>query len=283
MARALLHYMRSWDARSANGVDHLIANSRFVGRRISKTYRRDYSVLYPPVQVEAFELAARKDEFYLTASRFVPYKKIDLIVEAFAKMPQRRLVVIGDGPQMQKIRAKAGPNVAILGYQSFEVLKDHMQRAKAFVFAAEEDFGISVVEAQACGTPVIAFGKGGALETVRNLKQADPTGLFFMQQSVGALQAAVEEFERNIGRFTPRACRANAERFSAPRFRLAFTTLVQHLFDLQQDALHVPCGEQPQPLALLAGFARENSAAGRMPVIARAPQVAVREAVVFES
>src|SRR6185437_10805102 len=124
----------------------------------------------------------------------VPYKKIDLIVEAFAKMPERRLVVIGDGPDMQKIRAKAAPNVEIMGYQPFSVLRDRMRRAKAFVFAAEEDFGISVVEAQACGTPVIAYGKGGALETVRDLPDARPTGIFFGEQTVESIVAAVENF-----------------------------------------------------------------------------------------
>lgn len=275
LARVLLHYIRGWDARSANGVDHLIANSRFVGRRISKTYRRDYSVLYPPVQVEAFEPGIRKDDFYLSASRLVPYKKIDLIVEAFSAMPQRKLVVIGDGPQMQKIRAKAGPNVTILGYQPFEVLKDHMQRAKAFVFAAEEDFGISVVEAQACGTPVIAFGKGGALETVRDLAQRNPTGLFFMQQDVAALQAAVERFEHSLELFTPRACRANAERFSAPLFRRGFTALVHRLLGLHNAALMGPC-EPQQPLGALMGeFAADSGAAAKVngTVEAAAPEV----------
>jgi glycosyltransferase involved in cell wall biosynthesis len=264
LARVLLHYMRGWDARSANGVDHLIANSRFVGRRISKVYRRDYSVLYPPVQVEDFEPGTRKDDFYLTASRLVPYKKIDLIVEAFSAMPQRRLVVIGDGPQMQKIRAKAGPNVTIMGYQPFEVLKDHMQRAKAFVFAAEEDFGISVVEAQACGTPVIAFGKGGALETVRDLTQRNPTGLFFPRQDVAALQAAVERFEQNLALFTPRACRANAERFSAPLFRRGFTALVHKLLGQHNAAMAGPGEPQPALSALMGELVAENGAEARV-------------------
>jgi glycosyltransferase involved in cell wall biosynthesis len=157
-ARMLLHYLRNWDARSANGVDRMIANSQFVARRIMKSYRREAAVIAPPVDVQAFEVGDKKGDFYLTASRMVPYKRIDMIVEAFASMPDRKLVVIGDGPQMDLVRSKATPNVSILGYQSFEVLKDHMQRAKAFVYAAEEDFGIAIVEAQACGTPVIAYG-----------------------------------------------------------------------------------------------------------------------------
>jgi glycosyltransferase involved in cell wall biosynthesis len=235
LARTLLHYIRGWDARSANGVDHFIANSHFIERRITKAYRRDSTVIHPPVAIDSLGIGESKDDFYLTASRMVPYKKIDLIVEAFSATPHRQLVVIGDGPQMSKIRAKAGPNVRILGYQPFEVLKDHLQRAKAFVFAAEEDFGISVLEAQACGTPVIALGKGGALETVVDLKHSAPTGLFFMQQTVADLNAAVDRFEQNAQRFSPLAARANAERFSAPVFRRAFTAHVQGLVD-QHDA-----------------------------------------------
>lgn len=221
-ARALLHYLRGWDSRSANGVDRLIANSQFVARRMMKTYRRDAAVIPPPVDVHKFELCAQKEDFYLTASRLVPYKRVDLIVEAFATMPHRKLFVIGDGPEMAAIRAKAGPNVTILGYQPFAILKDYMQRAKAFVFAAEEDFGIVALEAQACGTPVVAFGKGGALETVIPLGEPKPTGVYFSHQSVVAVQDAIERFELQRSMLTPAACRANAERFSAATFRHAF-------------------------------------------------------------
>ncbi|OLL31412.1 glycosyl transferase family 1 [Burkholderia sp. SRS-W-2-2016] len=223
LARLILHYIRNWDIRTANSVDSFISNSAFIARRIKKVYQRDAQVIFPPVDVDAFSLCTQKEDFYLTASRMVPYKKIDLIVEAFARMPERKLVVIGDGPEMAKIRAKAGPNVEILGYQPFEVLKDHMSRAKAFVFAAEEDFGISVVEAQACGTPVIAYGKGGALETVRDLSEAQPTGMFFDRQDAEAIVAAVERFDELAQRFMPADCRANAEQFSAAQFR-------EHLF-----------------------------------------------------
>ncbi|MBN3753595.1 glycosyltransferase [Paraburkholderia sp. Tr-20389] len=221
-ARALLHYMRSWDARSANGVDSLIANSDFVARRMMKTYRREATVIAPPVDVERFDVCSQKDDFYFTASRLVPYKRVDLIVEAFSKTPERRLVVIGDGPEMEKIRAQAGPNVTLLGYQSFEVLKDHMQRAKAFVFAAEEDFGIVVVEAQACGTPVIAYGKGGALETVTPIGKPHPTGVHFFRQSTASLLEAVDCFERQGQQISAAVCRANAERFSVAAFKHAF-------------------------------------------------------------
>jgi len=221
IARALLHYLRLWDSRTANGVDLFIANSRYIARRILKVYRRQAEVIYPPVDVEAFTLWQDKEDFYLAASRMVPYKRMDLIVEAFAQMPNKKLVVIGDGPEMPKVRAKAGPNVTLLGYQPFEVLRDYMQRAKAFVFAAEEDFGIAPVEAQACGTPVIAFGKGGAAETV----VAGETGIFFQDQNVPSLIKAIEEFEKL--RFDPLRVRKNAERFSSERFRREFAALIE--------------------------------------------------------
>ncbi|EMN1931416.1 glycosyltransferase [Burkholderia ambifaria] len=228
LARMILHYIRNWDTRTANAVDGFVANSAFIARRIRKVYHRDAAVIFPPVDVDGFSLNEVKDDFYLTASRMVPYKKIDLIVEAFSRTPERKLVVIGDGPEMQKIRAKAGPNVEIMGYQPFAVLHDRMRRAKAFVFAAEEDFGISVVEAQACGTPVIAYGKGGALETVLEPRShANPTGLFFDEQTPHAIVAAVDDFERAPQRFTPHACRANAERFSADTFRRRFLDYVE--------------------------------------------------------
>ncbi|GAB6849720.1 glycosyltransferase family 4 protein [Paraburkholderia kururiensis] len=244
-ARLILHYIRTWDIRTANAVDHFVANSEFIARRIHKVYQRDAQVVFPPVDVEAFTLNTQKDDFYLTASRMVPYKKIDLIVEAFAQMPERKLVVIGDGPDMQKIRAKAAPNVEIMGYQPFAVLQDRMRRAKAFVFAAEEDFGISVVEAQACGTPVIAFGKGGALETVRDLSEPKPTGLFFDEQRADSIVAAVEAFESNARAFSPMDCRANAERFSITHFRERFFSLVRSAVPALEGATLPALGQPP--------------------------------------
>lgn len=228
-ARYLLHRTRLWDARTPNGVDDFIAISHFIARRIHKVYRRDSSVIYPPVDTSGFELRADKEDFYLTASRMVPYKKMDLIVEAFANMPDKELVVIGTGPDFEKVKAKAGANVRLLGHQPFSVLKDHMQRARAFVFAAEEDFGIVPLEAQACGTPVIAYGKGGSLETVRGLGAAggaaEPTGVFFGAQTVASLQDAVSRLEAHT--FSPEAARANAERFSVARFQGEFRGFVE--------------------------------------------------------
>ncbi len=197
LARYLLHKLRIWDLRAANGVDHFAANSHFIAQRIQKTYRRDAEVIYPPVDTAQFTPGAAKEDFYLTASRLVPYKRIDLIVESFRSMPDKKLVVIGDGPEMEKIRSKTSPNTQILGYQSDDTLVSHLQRARAFVFASEEDFGLLPVEAQACGTPVIAFGKGGSLETVRGIDADKPTGVFFPAQTTEAICAAMSEFERN--------------------------------------------------------------------------------------
>ena len=226
LARVILHRVRVWDVRTANGVDEFVAISRFIQKRIWKVYRRESEVVYPPVDVSAFSLHEQKEDFYLTASRMVPYKKMDLIVQSFSRMPDKKLVVIGTGPDFGKIAAQAGPNVTLLGYQPFEVLRDHMQRARAFVFAAEEDFGIVAVEAQACGTPVIAYGKGGALETVRGLGTDQPTGVFFTSQTPEAVVQAVETFENNLASFDPKAVRHHAEAFGDARFRREFETCV---------------------------------------------------------
>jgi glycosyltransferase involved in cell wall biosynthesis len=228
LARWLLHRARIWDLRTANGVDHFVANSRFIARRIWKVYRRQATVIYPPVDVDAFALREKKEDFYLTVSRMVPYKKIPMIVEAFAQLPQRRLIVIGDGTEMARVRKIAGPNVELLGYQSSATVRAYMQRARAFVFAAEEDFGIAPVEAQACGTPLIAFGRGGALETVRGLDHPKPTGIFFAEQSPAAIAAAVTEFERNEAKFDPRSCRESAQRFSPNVFRDRYGRFVRN-------------------------------------------------------
>ena len=227
LAKWMLHKMRIWDYRTAAGVDHFVANSRYIARRIQKVYGRRADVVYPPVDVERFTAGARKDDFYLAASRLVPYKRMDLVVRAFATMPERRLVVIGDGPEREKLAAHATPNVELLGYQPFPVLKDLLERARAFVFAAEEDFGIVLVEAQAAGTPVIALGKGGALETVKGLDDDEPTGVFFARQEVGDLVEAVKRFEAEEARFLPEHCRRNALRFSAERFRAEFSRYVE--------------------------------------------------------
>lgn len=226
LARLLLHYLRIWDQRSANGPDALIANSAYIARRIEKAYRRPADVIYPPVDIELLPFSAQREEFYLAASRLAPYKRMPLIVSAFARMPDKRLIVIGDGPDMAEVRRRATPNVTILGYQHDAALHDHLRRARALVFAAEEDFGILPVEAQACGAPVIAFGRGGALETVRGPGQDAPTGVFFDAQTEESIIAAVREFEAEPQKFAPRNCRAQAEKFSRAVFAEKFLALV---------------------------------------------------------
>jgi glycosyltransferase involved in cell wall biosynthesis len=200
IAKWMLHKIRLWDYRTANGVDHFIANSQFIARRIKKVYGRHADVIYPPVDVDRFSLCEYKDDYYFTASRMVPYKRIDVIVEAFNLLPDKKLIVIGDGTEMDKIKKKAGSNVEILGYQPNDIMTEYMRKAKAFIFAAEEDFGITPVEAQACGTPVIAFGKGGALETIRPYGEINPTGVFFQEQEPISVKEAVEFFD-NIHQF----------------------------------------------------------------------------------
>ena len=226
IARLILHYIRMWDSRTASGVDAFVANSFFVARRIFKVYGRQAQVIHPPVDVPPFIHGVERESFYLTASRMVPYKKISLLVEAFTAMPDKRLKVIGDGPDFAKIKAIAGSNVELLGYQSTASLRAQMQLAKAFVFAAEEDFGITPVEAQACGTPVIAFGKGGTAETIRGLEDKCPTGVFFSTQTVDSVTKAVYQFELEHARISPRACYENALRFSQERFRSEFVSFV---------------------------------------------------------
>ncbi len=227
LARMLLHYMRMWDQRTASGVDEFIANSHFIAKRINKSYRRQSTVIYPPVDTSRFTLHEAKEDFYLTASRMVPYKKIPLIVEAFAAMPDKRLVVIGTGPEMERVREVASANVTLMGYQSDEVLRQYMQRARAFVFAAEEDFGIAPIEAQACGTPVIAFARGGVLETIRGLEHEKPTGVFYPEQSIDSIVAAVRTFETHRQRISASNCRSNAERFGGERFKQEIKAFVE--------------------------------------------------------
>lgn len=231
-ARLVLHYIRLWDVRTAYNVDHFIAISEFISKRIRKAYGRKAAVIYPPVDLQRFSIGGEREDFYITMSRMVPYKRIPLLVEAFAAMPDKHLIVIGDGPEMQAVQAAARPNVTIMGKQPDDVVVDYLQRAKAFLFAAEEDFGIAPLEAQACGTPVIAYGKGGALETIRaDDCETGRTGVFFYEQTVSSVVEAVMGFERIRGSITPEACRANAQRFSTDRFREEIRAYVNDVID----------------------------------------------------
>ena len=225
--RWVLHRLRQWDVRTANGVDVFVANSRYVGRRIRKAYGRDATVIPPPVDVDRFTPGEGRGDAYLVASRLAPYKRVDLVVAAFARMPGRRLIVVGDGSEKARVEAaaKGAANISFLGAVQQAELVRLMQQARAFVFAAEEDFGIALVEAQACGTPVIAFGRGGALDII-DAGAADPTGRLFAEQTPDAIMAAVEAFEQDAPAIAPAACRRNAERFSRAMFRARMVATV---------------------------------------------------------
>ncbi|NEQ30004.1 MAG: glycosyltransferase family 4 protein [Leptolyngbya sp. SIO4C5] len=222
LTRLILHYLRLWDVASANRVDRFVANSRYIARRIWRTYRRPAQVIYPPVDVQRFRADFPREDFYLTVSRFVPYKRVDLTVRAFANLGLP-LVVIGDGPQWRQVAAIARAPIRLLGQQPDAVVTDYMQRCRAFIFPAEEDFGITPVEAQAAGAPVIAYGRGGAAETVVPGK----TGVLFAEQTAASLAAAVENFEQQRSRFDSQQIRQQAEKFSRERFQQEFQTLVE--------------------------------------------------------
>lgn len=237
LARYFLYKLRLWDVLSANRVDYFIANSKYIARRVQKIYKREATVIYPAINLDFFKPGTYKEDFYLTASRFVPYKRIDLIVESFKFLAHKKLLVIGEGPDFAKIKAKASSNVCFLGYQSNEQLLAYMQQAKAFIFAAEEDFGLVPLEAQACGTPVIAYGKGGSLETVCGLDHPTPTGIFFNEQSTEALINALQYFEGNSHLFTVQNCVTQAAKFSSSNFRKALVDFVNDKCDINLCAI----------------------------------------------
>ena len=226
LAKYFLHKIRLWDVSTANRVDHYIANSHYIASRIKKIYNKSSDVIYPPVDIDKFALRESKSDFYLTASRMVPYKKIHLIVEAFSQT-DKKLLVIGDGPDMGKIKSKASKNIELLGFADDKTMADLMGQAKAFVFAAEEDFGITPVEAQACGTPVICFGRGGTLETVRE----GISGLYFMEQNIRELLATVDKFEQSYDKFEPIKIRENSLKFSRTRFESEIKSYVEKKYE----------------------------------------------------
>lgn len=223
----ILNAIKKWDYDNNKNINYFISNSEYIRKRVNKCYDRDAYVIYPPVDIGSFVLSDKKEDYYLTASRFVPYKKINLIVEAFSQMPEKKLIVIGDGPDYKKINRLSRDNVSLVGFLEKQKMIEYMQKAKAFVFAAEEDFGILPVEVQACGTPIIAYGKGGVLETVINGK----TGIFFKEQSVKSLIDAVHNYEQNNYSFDAKVIRQNAERFSLERFNKEFSEFVNLKFN----------------------------------------------------
>lgn len=229
--RGVLHYLRLWDVAAANRVDAYLANSSYVAGRIEKLYRRPARTIHPPVDVNDFQYDDVREDFYVTVSRLVPYKRVDLMIEAFKNMA-KPLIVIGDGPELARLKRMSGRStVKLLGYQPQEIVREHLQRARGFVFAADEDFGIAPVEAQAAGCPVIAYEKGGALETVIGWPATGATGMFFREQTSEALEEAVKLFEHNLSALEPQACRRNAERFGRERFRRQFHSVVEELWN----------------------------------------------------
>lgn len=226
--RYLLHHLRTWDTRTAHGPDVMLANSTFVRGRIRRIYGRDAQVVFPPVALDELQFVADKDDYYVTASFLAPYKRTDLVIQAFNEMPERRLVVVGEGQQSAALRALAGANVTFTGFLPRRDYVKTVAEAQALVFAGCEDFGIALAEAQACGTPLVAFARGGASDIVRRLGSVErPTGVLFERQTVSAVKEAVEHFETHRSSISPDACRQNAMRFSAERFRRE----VQQAFD----------------------------------------------------
>ncbi|MBZ9748347.1 glycosyltransferase [Mesorhizobium sp. CO1-1-7] len=234
--RYMLHRLRTWDTRTAHGPDLMLANSNYVRSRIQHIYGRDARVVFPPVCVGELPCVEDKDDYYVSASFLAPYKRTDLVIRAFNEMPSRRLVVVGEGQQSASLRSLAGPNISFSGFLPRQEYVETLARAKAMVFAGCEDFGIALAEAQACGTPLIAFGRGGAVDIVRRLgSSAEPTGVLFKAQTIESLKAAVVRFEENSHAITPSACTANAARFSEENFDRAILEsigAVQSLHDI---------------------------------------------------
>lgn len=245
LARHMFSKLRQWDRQTANNVDLFIANSAYVAQRIWRAYRRPALVIHPPVDIARIPFRETKEDFYLTVSRLVSYKRIDLIVDAFSGMPDRKLVVVGDGPEMATLKRRATANIEFLGHLDDDAVHSLLGRARAFVFAAREDFGITPVEAQAAGTPVIAFAAGGALETVyghaANRGAEEASGHFFHAQTTASLQSAVRGFEQGAV-IEPLACRHSSERFSREAFRGRMQAA------LTQAMRHWHRGENPETL-----------------------------------
>ena len=235
IVRYVLHRLRIWDTRTSNGVDHFVACSQYIARRIWKAYRRDSAVIYPFVSIDDFVISQDdRDQYYVTSSRLVPYKKIQLIVEAFAAIPDRTLIVIGAGPLLKRIRSMATSNVIVLGYQPYAQLLHYLQRARAFIFASEEDFGIAPLEALACGTPVLAYGRGGGGETIID----GVTGLHFWSQTTAAIVDVIRRFELEPSKFDPQNLRAHAKKFSTEVFKKNFADFVNS--KIEEHYLRIP-------------------------------------------
>lgn len=216
-AALVFHYLRAWDVRGSHSVDVLLANSAFVARRIRKVYGRRALVVPPPIDTERFVPGGSRELHYLTGSFMNPFKALDVIVQAFRQMPGKKLLVFGEGPEAAALKRMATPNISFLGRLSHQDLVSHLQMARALVYAAPEDFGMLMAEAQSCGTPVIAYGVGGAGEIIRT-EGAGRTGVLFSEQTPQSVCEAVGAFERTEGTIRPEDCRNNALRFAEAHF-----------------------------------------------------------------
>ncbi|RNC90843.1 MAG: glycosyltransferase family 4 protein [Synechococcus sp. YX04-3] len=219
--RLVFHYVRLWDVVSSNSVDQFIATSRFVASRIKKYYRRPSIIIHPPVDLSTFNLNLDKKDYYIAVARFVPFKRLDIAVKAFSEMPEKQLLLVGDGPDMGFLKNMATSNVKFIGFQNPEVVMKYLSRARALIFPSEEDFGIVPLEAQATGTPVIAYGKGGILDTVIPHQESSlsPTGVFFYEQNHKSLVSAISYFEDNIDDFNPDKIANHACNFTVEKFK----------------------------------------------------------------
>jgi len=225
--RVVLHRLRRWDQQSAAGVDHFVAASHYTALRARKAYRREAAaVIHPPVDTERFTPGGLREDYYVTVGRLIPVKRVELLIEAFRELPERRLVVIGDGPLARRLESTRPPNVELAGRLEPDAVRERVRRARAFVTACVEDFGIAAVEALACGTPVIGYRRGGVAETVTGLDASRPTGVFYAEQSAAALVEALHRFEAEGARITAETCRAAALEFSPERFRARFGEFV---------------------------------------------------------
>jgi len=222
IAEVMLDYLKNWDKKTSSRVTHFIASSKNVQNRIKQTYNRNSVVIYPPVQCSRFTISDSDDGYYLIVSALVPYKRIDIAVEAFGRISQK-LVVVGSGPELARLKSMASPNVSFIEHANDNQVVEYMKKCRALIFPGEEDFGIVPLEAQACGKPVIAFAKGGALETIIEIGQSarekvGPTGIFFFEQNTTAIVETISIFEKKRDRFDPQGCRNNALRFDRSIF-----------------------------------------------------------------
>jgi glycosyltransferase involved in cell wall biosynthesis len=222
----VFHYLRAWDFASAARVDHFIANSTAVAGRIEKYYRRTADIIHPPVQVENFLVSRTPGDVFLCVGHLAPYKRIDLAVRAFNEM-RKDLVVIGDGDQLDELRSIAGPTIKLLGFQPDDVVREQLSKCRALLFPGEEDFGIVPVEAMASGRPVIAFGRGGALDTVVD----GTTGVLFREQSVSGVVNAVRRFEQIESSFDPDVLVRHAYQFRSEAFRDSVARYINEKYD----------------------------------------------------